>query len=759
MNKNEFYKQLMSEYTFDAEKIRENAKRGKNSRQKLQPMYIGMSAAAAVCVVTVGTIAAVNLGRNDGVSLTDTGLTQLSASDRLSNALAQLEKERGCSESKDYLVTFSSPMTPAQAQEILTREGNIPVKQLYFSDGTKTSSSKEIEKIFKGGSYNITGAAVFCSGSLAAQLQNDPAVFLIEAMEKSDFQNAVPINPEEIQTVEVTLPVPEVTEPVVTPPLPTIPTPDSEPTSEPETSEPKTEESDGTAEPTDETTEQDGTSEETVTTEAATEEDDGLPTEEIIVPPTEEVSTPTEETQPDEPQQPEPVVPSVPTGVTLPASPSAEVRNTYIDAESAFFLSNDVLFVKNDTGIALYLYENGTEKQICSADIENAKIAWASENGRRLIISGTSELGSRNRLLLASADGETIIDLAAEDIVMNGSLTGIGYNADSKLLALCFKEEGMYYICTARLGSDNSLEFLGTPVESSDKLALAACSGDSIYYTETASGISTLYAADATTGNARLVHAFSSAPKLTRNLAFTHAVFTPDENSVIGFTEIFDPGSEKLIPISNEDTITFGANRHSFINGGSCYAVSNGEIIPDGSISSLAAIEYRRSGSELWYAYASGGTVRITESTYSALNKSSLLSFNPITENASTELKQALKGAVGVNNAIALKKCSESGINDGQVLINCISAYYSQNASQKLITRCEISPYSMRYESGGLSPVSFNKSVLVINSQSETKASGMLFIEAGSFGGRTAYRSVSVSFVNENGSWKLDTVL
>ena len=27
MNKNEFYKQLMSEYSFDADKIRENAKR------------------------------------------------------------------------------------------------------------------------------------------------------------------------------------------------------------------------------------------------------------------------------------------------------------------------------------------------------------------------------------------------------------------------------------------------------------------------------------------------------------------------------------------------------------------------------------------------------------------------------------------------------------------------------------------------------------------------------------------------------------
>ena len=48
MNRNEFYKQLMSEYSFDADKIRENAKRGKSARQKLQPMYIGMTAAAVL---------------------------------------------------------------------------------------------------------------------------------------------------------------------------------------------------------------------------------------------------------------------------------------------------------------------------------------------------------------------------------------------------------------------------------------------------------------------------------------------------------------------------------------------------------------------------------------------------------------------------------------------------------------------------------------------------------------------------------------
>ena len=120
MNKNEFYKQLMSEYSFDADKIRENAKRGKNARQKLQPMYIGMTAAAAALVVTVGTLAAVNLTKDNGVSLTDSGLATLSANDRVIHAIEQLEKERGSEESKDFLVNFAAPMSPAEVQAVLT---------------------------------------------------------------------------------------------------------------------------------------------------------------------------------------------------------------------------------------------------------------------------------------------------------------------------------------------------------------------------------------------------------------------------------------------------------------------------------------------------------------------------------------------------------------------------------------------------------------------------------------------------------------
>ena len=752
MNRNEFYKQLMSEYTFDAEKIRENAKQGKK-RQKLSPLYIGMTAAAAAMVVTVGTVAMTNLGRNDGVSLTDTGLTTLSANDRLSHALKQLEQERESSESKDFLVTFAQPVTPAQAQSLLTAEGNIPVKQLYLSDGSRISDPDSIGRIFTDSpDQRITGAAVYCSGSFAAKLQDDPAVFLIEVMEACDFENAAPVDISEIQTTEVTIPQQEINEPVVVPPV----TSSDNTAGEPENS---------TAEPDTETSEAAGTAEAATQEAAATEEDEGLPTEETDPVPEEtadapdatdipETSATTEVTE-----DPQEHIPSVPAGVILPADIDPEYYNTYISADTAFFLSSDVFLIKDSESISLYRYDGISETMICTEPLEDAKLAWVSENGRSLMMTGIGEFGTRSRTLLISADSESIVDLSTEDIISSAALTGFGYNDSSNLLTLCFKEDGIYFIAAARLNNDNTLDYIGIPVESEQKLSLAASYGDTIYFTETVSGPTSIYCADASTGSGHLVHSFSSAPTLTRNLAFSHAVFTPDENAVIGFTEIFDPETGKLIPTAGS-SVSFGASRHSYLDGTGCYVIAGGSASPDGTLSSLAEIEYRRSGSEKWYAYVSGSTVRITSGVYSSENKNGLLTFSEITSNASAELCSVLRGAIGVNNALALNKCSESGITDTQSMIDCIGAFYSANASQKLMTACGITPFgALSYSSGGLSGIDAGSVLLVINERTDEKCSGMMYIESGLFGGSLAYRSVSVSFVMENGSWKLDGLL
>lgn len=767
MNKNEFYKQLMSEYSFDADKIRENAKRGKNARQKLQPMYIGMTAAAAALVVTVGTLAAVNLTKDNGVSLTDSGLATLSANDRVIHAIDQLEKERGSEESKDFLVNFAAPMSPAEVQAVLTGavDGSMPVKTLYFADGTKMTNTDSIGKVFTSGAdYQITGAAVYCTGDTAAKLQSDPAVFLVESMTESDYENAAPVNISEVDTTEVTLPD---NSNVVVPPE----KPDNSSVSGAGTSEGL----DGTVEP--ETTEEmDGTSEygeDPGTAEAVTEEgsseapadtstDPSVPENPAETDVTGTVDTPST-TVPSEIENAPSELPAdkLPDGVTLPANGQALDTTLYIDADAAFFLTEDTFFVKSSSGVALYRYADGAETLICSENITDPKIVWVDENGGKLLVSGMSEYDTRGRLLCVNAQSEYIEDLHTEDMVMSGVLQSASYNADSGLLVLNVREDGRYYIITASWDGGKA-DYIATPYDSSNKLTVAAAYGGTVYFAENSGGTTKLYSVDQN-GNVSHVNDFGQIVSVSRNLAFTHAVFTPDSGSAAGSVEVFDPESGKLIQIygSGNSSVSFGASRHSYSCAGSVYTISGGMAASSGGLNVTAAIDYRKSFSEKYAASTnSAGYVRITDSIYTAANKSALMTFSDITENSSAELRSVVNGAIGVNNVIALGECRQNGITKPETLVECIEYYYTNRAVSELMKRCGISTLgALHYSDGGLTAVNTSDTVLVINSNNGASASGMLYIRAGSFAGKTAYRSVSVSFTKSNGRWKLDSVI
>ena len=89
MNKNDFYKQLMSEYAFDAEKIRNNAKKGRFAKQKISPIAIGLTAAVAAVTVTVGTVAVSMIDDRHGVDLVggNSTLSALSPAERIQHAI------------------------------------------------------------------------------------------------------------------------------------------------------------------------------------------------------------------------------------------------------------------------------------------------------------------------------------------------------------------------------------------------------------------------------------------------------------------------------------------------------------------------------------------------------------------------------------------------------------------------------------------------------------------------------------------------
>lgn len=778
MNKHDFYKELMSEYSFDAEKIRTNAKNGKYAKQKISPFTIGITAAVAAVTVTCGTLAMTTLDDRNGVDLVgnNPSLSALSYSERVQNAIEMQNNARNSDEITDIMVTFISPLAPRQAENIIAAhtDGNVPVKAVYLADGSKISGSAEVAAVFNGSSA-ISAMCIECKGSVMALLQSDPDVCLVEPLSETDLNTATPINPDDVDTLEIALPdstAPEnVEQSVAVPPVNdapvVVPAPEettdavSVPTEEADTTEvidivetlepiettEATSETDATIEVPTETVQ----SPEIVETIESIENNNTKETAEAIVP-----VVPIETVDPV-------AVDMLPDGVVLPTTPeSFSYETAYLDADSAYFISNNTFFVRSDYGFAIYSYFGEKEQLIEKIECSNPKVQWIAENGDKLIVSASAdEDAGRNKLWLVNASAQSIVDLHIDDIVMDGSLADVGYNAEYRTLTAVIKEYGTYYTYVMALNNDNSLAFSTSCFTTTAKTGLLGYNAGTVYLAVSDGSLSQIYAVDANNGSSRIIKTFSDNPKFSKNLAFTHGIVAPSDSAVTGSVLLFDPATESFIDTGYFDNnVVFGASKHSFGLNGYYYTIANGELTPAGGINSIAAVDYKKSLSASYAAYADKGYVTITESIYSNTNKQAVLDFGHITSSGDAVFRDALNGAIGANNALALSLCRESGMYKPELLTKTLRVYYSENALAQLKTLCNIADYgTLSYTSGGLNAISAASTELVISTVSDTSASGTMYVKAGSFGGKTAYRSVNVSFVYENGSWKLDTII
>ncbi len=764
MNKNEFYKQLMSEYSFDAEKIRVNAKKGRFAKQKISPIAIGLTAAVAALTVTVGTIAVTMMDGRNGIDLVggdNAALSALSPSERIQNAIEQQNKLQDSHEVQSVFVTFTQPLAPKEVQKVLTTytDDNIPVKAVYLADGSRISGSAEVETAFA--SQNpMSGVYIECAGSVMAQLQNNSYVALVEIMTESDFDTIVPISPEDVETIEPpftdnTTSTPEVNDnPVVTPPA--------------------TDSNSGTAgdTPVDIIPEDKDTVE--VITPAETED----PTAEAPIEPvdTAEPTAPVETTEPAEelPAPPEteeapvvteplkPVIQQLPEGVTLPLSYEVfEFESEYLKAKQAFFITDYTVFVRTNEAIALYEFDGTSMNLIESVECSEPKTHWIAENGGRMLITSVNEDGKRNKLWLVDGYNGVISDLGAEVIVMDGTITAAGYNADSKTIMLVIAEEGVYYTYAMGMQSNNSMTYLNCVFETSAKTSLLSFNGSTVYLAAHDGSFTQIHAVDINTLESRIIKDYDSKPVISQNLAFTYGIIQPSATALTGNTEIFDPVTETFIKTDYfDETISFGVSRNNFSVDGAYYTISGGAISTSGGISAIAQIDYKKSLSGLYTATAGSGYVTITDSAYSNKNTAGMLNFGHITSSGEADFIHALNGAIGMNNALILGTCGENGILNQSMLIDCVGTYYSANAAAQIMSLCEISEFgTLFYTDGGLNAINADDTELVINTINGATANGVLYIKAGTFGGKTAYRSMNITFVLENNSWKVDTVI
>ncbi len=190
MNTNEFYKQLMSEYTFDHEKIKKAAmgKVAEKKTVKFPYKWVSVTAAAAVAV-TVGIGIVANSGGNP-ISVSPASIT---AEERFRLSLEAYERADENTEEVLLYVTFRNSETPTDMQNILARisaTGTIKVVEVYTNEKQVISGSTDIQALFDENAENIAAAKIKCPGNLFKKLSNDKAVYLVETadiFEKSDF--------------------------------------------------------------------------------------------------------------------------------------------------------------------------------------------------------------------------------------------------------------------------------------------------------------------------------------------------------------------------------------------------------------------------------------------------------------------------------------------------------------------------------------------------------------------------------------------
>lgn len=758
MNKNDFYKQLMSEYAFDADKIRENARKGRFAKQKISPMAIGLTAAVAAVTVTVGTVAVSMIDDRQGVDLVgnNSALSALSPSERIQNAIEQQAKLQDSEEVQNVLVTFTQPISPSAAKAVLTAytDENIPVKAVYLSDGSRISGSDEVAAVF-GSDKMISGVYIECAGSVMAQLQQDNAVALVESMTESDLDTIVPIDPEDVETIEITIPDNSEADQPVQNVAPSVPTTSGDTSDDnpvdilPETIEAQpifTEEPSEDIDVTEEPVELPETKEPSVTEDAPATED--------AAPEAEEVPVVTEPVKP--------VIQQLPEGVTLPMAPDAfSYESEFINADLAYFISDDIYFVRTENNIALYEFDGSTSTLVTSVECSQPKTHWIAENGGRMLITSVGENGCRNKLWLVDSYSGDISNLNAEEIVMDGTITDIGYNADSKTVMFVIKEYGTYYTYAMTMQSGGTMSYINNVFETAGKTTLLSFNGSTVYIAVNDGAITQIHAVDINTCDSRIIKTYDSKPVISNNLAFTYGIIQPSESALTGVTEIFDPVTETFIRTEFfNESISFGVSRDHFAVNGSYYAVTGGAVTSSGGILAVAQIDYKKSLSGLYTAAADNGYVSITESAYSDRNIAGMLNFGHITSNGETEFIHAVKGAIGMNNALAMGVCGKCGIHSQAKLLECLPVYYSTSAVTDLKKLCGISDFgTLAYTDGGLTAIDAENIELVINSNNGTTASGVLYIKAGVFGGKIAYRSVNISFVLENNSWRVDSII
>lgn len=770
MDKRDFYRELMEQYAFDKDKIYINAKKGKTGWKSLhkQPLriYIGMTAAVATVVVTVGTITATHFGRPQVVDplVSGNSVAELRNDERIKKGQEDVRDNEGSNELFDVLVSFERPLSLAEVQRVLLArsEGSVPISALYLEDGISIVGGENVAAVFEENSASgITGAKIRCAGYLMSELQNDSLVLAVEIVDNNDPDQITPIITNVTGTSDLS---------------------NADSGSQTVSSEPISSSAsiDNSFESIADSVSSSNTSDDVSNT--GNGENENSTSNNNIESSSAESSSSTEssvlvETVPDPVENhiyaiDEGYSPAIGEGtadseMSVPLNvliglgdarlPFNPVRFYYqtenINAKQAYFLNDNTLYVRTDSDIRLYTVKSGTVNLTASMECPDTKVFWIAENGGRLLA-----LGQDGNLYDVNADNGTI---NAFSLNVKNTICEIAYNEDTDILALNVFENGVYTLKTYEGGFDaGNVKTLYSSPTTFKLVAANHGAGDvsaCVYFASYSENGNMLIYKVSSAEEATAVSTVQGQYEIMTNAAFTHAVF---ENSIMSM--IFDPSTFGLIRLSDSN-VQFGVSRHSFYSEGSYYTIADGDKNLSGSISVIAKFDFKRSFSQNYMAAAENGTVRIVNGIYTNRAINDYLSFETPVENASEDMRLAVNAAVGIQNALAERLCAQYGITERTKATDLISICFTENAAKELKLRCAIDESKEEGETfeyaAGVNSINLSDSVLVISEETETDAVGTLYVNAGTFGGKTAYYSYAVKLQKNEEGYKADAII
>lgn len=581
MNKNEFYKELMTRYALDEEKIRLNALKQakKPAWQRFAEDYwkpaLGTVAAIAVTAAAVGYTS--SFSPEPPVVIPEE--TALSASQRLWEAERNYYNLQAAAALSDIYVTFSEPVSYGElavALSTVADTGEVVVDALYTEDQAvlREEALREYEAAHDR-DKTVVGAKISAPSALYRDIQDLPKVYLAEL-------GSAEINDDTF----IPLPIDD--------PDPLGEDPSETDTSAPETSAPIT------------TTpfSFDTSSETAVVTRKPEIGESGSDSVSTLVPPpvTEAPDPIVTDEEPEDPEETDPAVTEPEyddpyeterTSETTAEAPANEITSAVTDSGLPLltefyelnvpnsldtYLSGDNAVVLTKNAAYLYSFGGFSGSQCCAAiEMGSPKIGYSDEH--TVIVTGCNSSEVRNIISVIDLDRN---EAKTYDVSANIGEAGLGgvvlYAPRTNKYYVKSVLDTTTFVYEVTISAGAGIQFFPL-VESDGPVSVAGAKGDLLYLvkTEQLTGGVKLYSFNCTDGTTIELASFDTAVKLRRGRDLESFGLISESGSFI-----YDVNLGMLVSgvtIDENTAILSDSGRTCFQSGGIVYEIGVNSLI------------------------------------------------------------------------------------------------------------------------------------------------------------------------------------